>query len=172
MRGRIIGSDCSGTHTSSSLLAKPHKAISEIPNSFIARCAALTCGAPPSTTINCGGYANLLGFPPASMISALSTTRSLSNLLSLRVITWCIARVSSKPSVVSMMNRRYSLFLAMPSSKTTIEATTDVPEILEISKHSIRSGVFAKLSSSSISSSALPETAASLALLLMNCTRA
>lgn len=37
--------------------------------------------------INCGGYANLLGFPPASMISALSATRSLSSLLSLRVIT-------------------------------------------------------------------------------------
>ena len=65
-----------------------------------------------------------------------------------------------------MMNLRYSLFFAIPSSKTTIDATTDVPEILEISKHSIRSGVRFKLKDSSISVNALPLTAASVARLL------
>ena len=77
-----------------------------------------------------------------------------------------MARVSSFAVVVSMINRRYSLFFATPSSKTTIEATTVVPEIFEISKHSIRSGVRGNSSSSSNSMSALPETAASVARLL------
>ena len=47
-----------------------------------------------------------------------------------------------------------------------MEATTEVPEIFEISKHSIRSGVRGKSSNSSISVSAFPLTAASVARLL------
>ncbi|RAO08257.1 hypothetical protein LUPAC07_05763 [Micromonospora noduli] len=54
------------------------------------------------------------------------------------------------------MNRRYSLLRGSPSSKTTMLATTSVPWIWEMSKHSMRSGDVLMPSASLISSSALP----------------
>jgi hypothetical protein len=50
----MTGSSSSGTHTSSSLLANPHKAMSVMPSCCIADRAAATCGGPPSTTISDG----------------------------------------------------------------------------------------------------------------------
>ncbi|COX09545.1 Uncharacterised protein [Mycobacterium tuberculosis] len=51
----IIGSGSDGTHTSSSRLARPITATSVTPSSSITALAALTCGAPPSTTYRLGG---------------------------------------------------------------------------------------------------------------------
>ncbi|SHT61793.1 Uncharacterised protein [Mycobacteroides abscessus subsp. abscessus] len=55
MRGRITGSGSPGTHTSSSRLANPITATSVTPSSLSSAAAALTCGAPPSTTKRLGG---------------------------------------------------------------------------------------------------------------------
>ena len=113
--------------------------MSSMPSSARRSPAAATCGAPPSTTTSDGVYANLRGAPVVGSTSrgpspaSSARCRSSSSRVKRRVITSRIAPTSLLPSTVLMMNRRYSLLRGSPSSNTTIEATTSVPMVWEMS---------------------------------------
>ena len=127
-----IGSDLPGTKISSIRFARAINGISgsrDDAKGFMAACAALNCPFPPSISIKSG---SLLNFS-----SSASARRKR------RVITSCIIAKSFCPLTERILNRRYSLEVGFPSSKTTIDPTANLSPRLEISYASMRrSGCF------------------------------
>src|SRR5690625_5693286 len=73
----------------------PARAISVIPRSSKARWAAATCGAPPSTRISEGGYANLLD---------RKSTRLNSSHVAISYAVFCLKKKKGKrPSSCSLL---------------------------------------------------------------------
>ncbi len=89
----MTGYSSPGSQISSSRLAIPARAMSVIPSSSKARCAAATWGGPPSTRISEGGYAKRLKRPVSSSSVGSGGSRWC---FSRRVITSCMEAVSSR----------------------------------------------------------------------------